>query len=299
LTAGADDYLVKPFGARELVARVDGAIRLARARQEAARRERDVISKANIALSREVEERKQAESRLKKYMTELRRSNQELDEFAYIASHDLKEPLRGIHNYASFLQEDYSGMLDDEARNYLERIQRLTERLSALIDRILAYSRLGRSEFATEMVDVDAVLDRVAEDLKSLLDDHGVELRRSGPLPSARGDPVRIGEVFQNLIANAVKYNDKPEKWVEVGCGANGSPPVFHVRDNGIGVPPKHQESVFRMFKRLHEQDKYGGGTGAGLAIVKKIVERHGGKIWLESVPGEGSTFYFTFAGVS
>jgi light-regulated signal transduction histidine kinase (bacteriophytochrome) len=248
---------------------------------------------------RRATEVKEANRKFKAAMEELERSNRELDEFAYIASHDLKEPLRGIHNYASFLQEDYAHLLDDEGRNYVERTQGLAQRLTALIDRILAYSRLGRSELARKRVDVDAVFDGVAEDLKTLLIDYGVELRRSGPLSAVMGDPVRIGEVFQNLIANALKYNDKPVKWIEVGCTENEAHPVFYVRDNGIGIPLKHQESVFRIFKRLHEQNKYGGGTGAGLAIVKKIVERHGGRIWLESVPGVGTTFYFTFTGVS
>lgn len=222
--------------------------------------------------------------------------NKELDEFAYIAAHDLKEPLRGIHNYASFLKEDYAGQLDESARQYIDSIQRLAERLSTLIDRLLAYSRLGSTELAKETVDVDEVVDAVEEDLSSLWAE-GVELRRTGRLGTVYGDATRIGEVFQNLISNAVKYNDKPSKWVEIGCDRSGDHPVFYVRDNGIGIQLHHQDSVFRIFKRLHEQNKYGGGTGAGLTIVKKIVERHGGHIWLESVPGEGTVFYFTLSG--
>ena len=222
--------------------------------------------------------------------------NKELDEFAYIAAHDLKEPLRGIHNYASFLKEDYADKLDESGRQYIDSIQRLAERLSTLIDRLLAYSRLGSTELAKDTVDVDEVLDAVEEDLSRLWAE-GVELRRVGRLGTAHGDATRIGEVFQNLISNAVKYNDKPSRWVEVGCDRSGSQPVFYVRDNGIGIPTHHQDSVFRIFKRLHEQNKYGGGTGAGLTIVKKIVERHGGRIWLESVPGEGTVFYFTLNG--
>lgn len=222
--------------------------------------------------------------------------NKELDDFAYIAAHDLKEPLRGIHNYASFLKEDYAGQLDETGRQYIDSIQRLAERLSTLIDRLLAYSRLGSTELARETVDVDKVVDAVEEDLSRLWAE-GAVLRRPMPLGIVYGDTTRIGEVFQNLISNAVKYNDKPSKWVEVGCDRNGIQPVFYVRDNGIGIQPHHQDSVFRIFKRLHEQNKYGGGTGAGLTIVKKIVERHGGRIWLESVPGEGTVFYFTFNG--
>jgi len=223
--------------------------------------------------------------------------NKSLDEFAYIAAHDLKEPLRGIHNYASFLKEEHAAQLDESGRQYLDSIQRLSGRLTTLIDSLLAYSRLGRAELVKAPVDVDAVVDAVAEDLSRLWAKEGVELRRNGRLGTVQGDAARIGEVFQNLFSNAAKYNDKPRKWAEVGCDRSGAQPVFYVRDNGIGIPPQHHENVFRIFKRLHEQNKYGGGTGAGLTIVKKIVERYGGRIWLASVPGEGTVFYFTLSG--
>lgn len=224
-------------------------------------------------------------------------ANKELDEFAYIASHDLKEPLRGIHNYASFLKEDHADQLDAEARRYIGRIQQLAERMADLIEHLLAYSRLGYVELARDPVNTDAVVDAVVEDLKPLLDSQGVELRRTGHLPVVKGDATRIRQVFQNLIANAAKYNDKPVKWVEVGCDDNRVPPLFYVRDNGIGIAPHHQDAVFQIFKRLHEQSKYGGGAGAGLTITRKIIERHGGRIWLESVPSEGTSFYFTLNG--
>ena len=221
--------------------------------------------------------------------------NKSLDEFTYIAAHDLKEPLRGIHNYASFLKEDYAPRLDDTGRQYIGSIQRLAERLSALIDNLLTYSRLGVAELVKQPVDVDAVVDAVAEDLNPLWTKEGIELRRNGRLGVIIGDAARIGEVFQNLFSNAAKYNDKAVRWIEVGCDHSRTPVVFYVRDNGIGIAPQHHDSVFRIFKRLHEQNKYGGGTGAGLTIVKKIIERYGGRIWLESVPGEGTVFYFTF----
>lgn len=223
--------------------------------------------------------------------------NKSLDEFTYIAAHDLKEPLRGIHNYASFLKEDYAPQLDESGRQYIDSIQRLSERLSTLIDSLMTYSRLGVAELVSVPVDVDAVVDAVAEDLNRLWTKEGIELRRNGRLGRVPGDAARIGEVFQNLFSNAAKYNDKPSKWIEVGCDHSSTPPVFYVRDNGIGIAPQHHESVFRIFKRLHEQNKYGGGTGAGLTIVRKIVERYGGRIWLESVPGEGTVFYFTLNG--
>ena len=237
-------------------------------------------------------------SKSREHEARVNAANKELDEFAYIASHDLKEPLRGIHNYASFLKEDHAHRLDEEAMRYIDRIQHLAERMSALIEHLLDYSRLGYVELARDPVDTDAVVDAVAEDLKPLLASHGVELRGTGRLPVVEeGDATRIRQVFQNLIANAVKYNDKPLKWVEVGCDNNRVPPLFYVRDNGIGIAPHHQDAVFQIFKRLHEQNKYGGGAGAGLTITRKIIERHGGRIWLESVPGEGTSFYFTLSG--
>ena len=253
----------------------------------------------SFGIVHDITELKLAEAQLAESMSLLQATNKALDEFTYIAAHDLKEPLRGIHNYTSFLKEDYGDRLDENARQYVSSIQRLAERLSALIDRLLAYSRLGSTELAKAPVDVDAVVDEVAEDLSNFWRDRaqggmGIELRRNGPLGTVQGDATRIGEVFQNLISNAAKYNDKPLKWIEVGCDRSGVTPVFYVRDNGIGIQPHHQESIFRIFKRLHEQNKYGGGTGAGLTIAKKIIERHGGRIWLESVPEEGTVFYFT-----
>jgi PAS domain S-box-containing protein len=251
----------------------------------------------DITERRALEERERQSNRQLLLATkELKRSNQELDEFARVASHDLKEPLRGIHNYVSFLLEDYAGLLDEQGRNYLASMQRLAARMAALIDSLLDYSRLGSAPLAMEAVNLDEVLDEVAEDLKLFLIDHGVELRRPTRLPMVTGNAIRLGELFQNLITNGAKFNDKPEKWVEVGCDNTKATPVFLVRDNGIGIPQQHQKSVFGIFKRLHAQDKYGGGTGAGLTVAKKIVERHGGRIWLESTPGEGTTFFFTLA---
>ena len=253
----------------------------------------------SFGIVHDITELKQAEAQIAESLKLLQATNKALDEFTYIAAHDLKEPLRGIHNYTSFLKEDYGERLDENARQYIGSIQRLAERLSALIDRLLAYSRLGSTELARSSVDVDAVVDAVAEDLSRLWMDAahggmGIELRRNGRLGFVQGDATRIGEVFQNLLANAAKYNDKPLKWVEVGCDRRSATPVFYVRDNGIGIMPHHRDSVFRIFKRLHEQNKYGGGTGAGLTITRKIIELHGGRIWLESAPGEGTTFYFT-----
>lgn len=243
---------------------------------------------------------------LAKINLELERSNNELDAFAYIASHDLKEPLRGIHNYASFLIEDYAEVLHEDGVSKLETLVRLTQRMEDLIDSLLHFSRLGRVELAWQETDLNDLVKNVIDMLRVSLQMSNVEIRIPRPLPTVRCDRVQISEVFTNLFSNATKYNDRTEKWLEIGFldfdnqfrhdaeQSLEAAIVFYVRDNGIGIRDYHLENIFRIFKRLHGPKKYGGGTGAGLTIAKKIVERHGGKIWVESIFGEGSTFYFT-----
>lgn len=249
----------------------------------------------------DLEERVRDRTReLERRNEELHQSNKELDDFAYIASHDLKEPLRGIHNFSSFLIEDYADKLDDEGRSKLDTLMRLTRRMETLIDSLLQFSRLGRVDLAIDQVDLNDTVAEVLDALSITLKESGTQVRIPNRLPTVRADRARVGEIFYNLVVNAVKYNDKPEKWIEIGAlmegdgEGEGQPPVFYVRDNGIGIAEKHHDSVFRIFKRLHGRDKFGGGTGAGLTIAKKIVERHHGRIWLESSAGEGTTFYFT-----
>lgn len=247
---------------------------------------------ANTKLQLEIGERKRVEGNLKKKTGELEQSNRELDDFAYVASHDLKEPLRGIANYARFILEDYGSKFDAAGKEKLETLMLLPEQMEKLLDNLLAFSRLGRTDMKIQDVDLHALLQDVLMLVKPCYEGKNLKILTPRPLPTVACDSARIREVFHNLITNAVKYNDKPEMEIEIGY----NDPVFHVRDNGIGINQKYREDVFRMFKRLHPRDAYGGGTGAGLSIVKKIVESHGGKIWLESVPGTGTTFYFTLA---
>jgi light-regulated signal transduction histidine kinase (bacteriophytochrome) len=227
-------------------------------------------------------------------------SNAELDAFAYAASHDLKEPLRGIRNYSRFLEADLGATADKAVLDKLAVIQKLTTRMEGLIHALFEHSRLGKTALQQDWVDLNAVVAEIRESLGSRPDHERIDFVVHGPLPNVTGDRVILGQVFSNLVENAIKYNDKPRKRVEIGTipaevrsGKDAAPTVFFVRDNGIGIPERHFENVFRMFRRLHGREKFGGGYGAGLAIVKRIVERHGGRIWLESVPGEGSTFYF------
>jgi len=234
---------------------------------------------------------------------ELTRSNIELDSFAYIASHDLKEPLRGIHNYSNFLMEDYADVLPEDGVTKLQTVVRLTQRMDDLISSLMHYSQLGRSEVVRQSVDLNVLVQQTIATLKISHPQHQIEFRLPQPLPTICCDRSQMSELFTNLIGNAIKYNDNAEKWVEIGFVE--SKPVrngtqishtLYIRDNSIGIPPEHLERIFEIFKRLHPQDQYGGGTGVGLTIVRKIVERHEGKIWVESTLGEGSTFYFTLS---
>ena len=229
---------------------------------------------------------------------ELERSHAQLDAFAYVASHDLKEPLRGISNFARMLSEDYAEKLDEEGQQQLATLRRLSSRMDGLLDSLLEYSRVGRKEFSDEDVNINQVVADAIEALHERIDAQKTEIRIPAWLPWVRGDTIHLGEVFLNLIGNAVKYNDKDHKWVEIGMepAGPGGQPVFYVRDNGIGIRLEHQEQIFEIFRRLHGRDEFGGGAGAGLTITKKIIERHGGRIWVESRPGEGTTFRFTAA---
>ncbi|MGB7441950.1 MAG: ATP-binding protein [Coleofasciculaceae cyanobacterium] len=227
---------------------------------------------------------------------ELGRSNSELDAFAYIASHDLKEPLRGIHNYSNFLLEDYADALDEEGVDKLKTLIALTQRMEDLINSLLHFSRLGRINLSLHKTDLNQLIKNISTVFKASRQNGSFEIRVSQLLPIIYCDAIQINELFSNLISNAFKYNNREDKWAEIGCleSSPQSDTIFYVKDNGIGIREKHLDSVFRLFKRLHSQKQYGGGTGAGLTIVQKIVERHNGRIWVESTYGEGSTFYFT-----
>ena len=239
---------------------------------------------------------------------ELARSNAELDAFAYVAGHDLKEPLRGINKYANGLLEDaQAGRAPDSAR--IEWLLRLTVRMDTLLNALLHFSRVGRMSLELDETDLGPVLVEAIEMLGARLAESQVDVRVLRPLPHARCDRVRVREVFSNLISNAAKYNDKAQRWVEIGhIGPGDAAPasapaeaeghtLFYVRDNGIGIDMRHQDRVFAIFKRLHAQDAFGGGSGAGLTIARKMVEQHGGRIWFDSQLGAGSTFYFTLPG--
>lgn len=227
----------------------------------------------------------------------LTRSNTDLDAFAYSVSHDLKEPLRGIANFATFLLEDNTGTLDEQSQRRLKTVRRLAARMDDLLNSLLHFSQLGHADLATEMVEVDGCLDEVVDMLADRFVGARVELRRPMPLPPAHVDRVLVQEVLTNLLTNAIKYAGSPPRWVEVGHAAATPPggprpePAFYVRDNGVGVSEEFHEEIFKVFRRLQQGTT---GTGVGLSVARRIVERHGGALWVESGRGEGSTFWFT-----
>ncbi len=251
---------------------------------------------------RDITDRKKAEESIMRYTQDLERSNRELDDFAHIASHDLKEPLRGIHNHARFLMEDNEGKLDQESTNRLHRLIYLSQRMEKLVNDLLYFSRLGRQALAVQLTDINDVVRDIESTIDVFLKENNARIIVAGPLPTIRCDKPRVAEVFRNLITNAVKYTETKEKTVEIGfldnhVKVNGKQRrnVFYVKDNGRGIDPQFHEEIFRIFRRLQsttgEQEE---GTGAGLTFVKKIVERHGGEIWVESALDQGATFYFT-----
>ncbi|MEE4355680.1 MAG: MASE3 domain-containing protein [Desulfococcaceae bacterium] len=256
------------------------------------------LEQANIQLLAEIEERTFTEELLQQKNRELEQTNRHLDDFAYTVSHDLREPLRGLFGYAVILREDEAEKLSEKSRYMLERICALATRQDEQISAILRYSRIGRQRLRLQPADMDAVVWDVIRTLKLKIHENRTEIRIPRSLPSVCCDRELIAEVFQNLISNALKYNDKDDKWIEISFRAdNADIPFFYVRDNGIGIAEKDYDTVFKIFRRLHKANEFQGGTGAGLCIVKKIIEHHSGKIWIESCPGAGSTFYFTLCG--
>jgi signal transduction histidine kinase len=242
-------------------------------------------------------ERLRVEVRLREALAErnamLERSNQSLEEFAYVASHDLQEPLRAITGFTQLLQQRYAGKLDDEADEFMDFIVDATHRMKDLIDDVLQYSRVTTHGRPLEPVDLNAVVRRAAQNLQASLAASGAQITFD-KLPEVEGDATQLVQVMQNLIGNGVKYNRSSPPRVNVGAIQDpGGDWVVTIADNGIGIDPKYQERIFRIFARLHTREEF-GGTGIGLALCKRILERHGGRIWVSSVEGEGAKFSFT-----
>jgi light-regulated signal transduction histidine kinase (bacteriophytochrome) len=233
----------------------------------------------------DISARKQAEE-------ELRRSNEELERFAYVASHDLQEPLRTVASYVQLLARRYRDRLDQDATEFIDFAVDGAKRMQRLIEDLLAFSRVGTRGPAPVATSAQAALTSALGGLHAAIQDAGATVTYD-PLPEVLADPGQLEQVFANLIGNALKFHGANPPEVHVSATTNGARCVFSVRDNGIGIDPQYYERIFVIFQRLHGREAY-PGTGIGLAICKKIVARHGGRIWLESVPGEGTTFSFS-----
>jgi len=244
------------------------------------------------SIVRDVSDRKRAEEQLRQAAAELESSNAELEQFAYVASHDLQEPLRMVASYTQLLARRYQGKLDEDADEFIGFAVDGATRMQALINDLLAYSRVGTRGRPFEATKTADIVDRVTADLDVAIKEAGATITR-GPLPIVMGDAVQLGQLFQNLISNAIKFREERPPVVRINAEREGSAWRFSVQDNGIGIEPEYAERIFVIFQRLHSRAEY-PGTGIGLAICKKIVERHGGHIWVESPPGEGTTFHFT-----
>jgi two-component system sensor kinase FixL len=241
---------------------------------------------------RDISDRKRAESNLLNTAEELARSNLDLEQFAYVASHDLQEPLRAVAGCVQVLQKRYQGQLDGRADELIAHTVAGVSRMQALIDDLLSYSRVSTRGGAFETCDCEGVLEQAGANLEVALKESGTVLTHDA-LPTVMADAAQLTHLFQNLISNAIKFRNPEPPKIHVAVRSEDDLWVFSVTDNGIGMQPEYFERIFIIFQRLHTRNEY-PGTGIGLAICKKIVERHGGRIWVDSEPGRGSTFHFT-----
>ncbi len=257
------------------------------------------ISRVNVsggryftAILRDITERKRAESQIQNYAVSLASSNVELQQFAYVASHDLQEPLRVVTNYLQLLERRYQGQLDEEAEKFISRAVEASTRMKRLINDLLAYSRVTSRGDQFKSIVLAEVLDEVLENLAIAIEENSATITHD-PLPEITADVGQMAQLLQNLIGNAIKFHGQQPPEIHIGAQRENGAWHFSVRDNGIGIESEYNERIFGIFQRLHTRREY-EGTGIGLAVCKKIVERHGGRIWMESQSGKGTTFHFT-----
>jgi PAS domain S-box-containing protein len=253
----------------------------------------DGITKFLLGISEDITDRKKAEKQMANYAKELEQINKELDDFTYIVSHDLKEPLRSIDAFSKFLEEDYRDKLNEEAQNYIKRIRANAAKMQDLIEDLLEVSRIERSKAPFEEVDAAALVEEAKQRLEFAIKEKNATIVTANELPKIYCDRVRFTEVFANLISNAIKFNNKSEPRIEIGCLSTDKNHEFYVRDNGPGIEERYFNRIFEIFQRLGRKEDT-EGTGAGLTIVKKIIEMHHGSVRVESTVGEHTTFYFT-----
>jgi light-regulated signal transduction histidine kinase (bacteriophytochrome) len=306
LKAGAKDFISKPFEMADLLARVHNILEVRLLHLEAknyssvlAETVRELEASREVIRLKTLEERKKSEQELtlaQSASRDLERSNADLERFAFVASHDLQEPLRMVTNFSQLLARTYKGQLDERADEYLEYIQTGTRRMATLIEDLLSYSQIVHSTEEGVPVDCNVILDKVLGSCRVIIEENGAIVTRD-PLPTMEGDEGQISQLFHNLLTNALKYRKRdvaPE--VHVSAQRTANEWLFSFRDNGIGIAKEYLEQIFVIFKRLHKTTEY-PGTGIGLALCQRIIEGRAGRIWVESKPGGGSTFYFTWPG--
>lgn len=225
--------------------------------------------------------------------SQLEEKIREMDDFTHVVSHDLKEPLRGIEAFSTFLLEDYAPLLEERGQRYLRFLKSSSVRMASLINDLLVLASVSRKGPAFQKVDLHQILTSTQEDLNFSIKQKNAEIHLAASLPTVLGDPTRLGEIFKNLLSNAIKFNTAPSPKIEISAQEKDGAYLFTVKDNGIGIDSRYAEKIFGLFERLHKQEEF-EGTGAGLAICKKVIEGYGGKIWVESEPQKGSVFYFT-----
>lgn len=300
--AGAVDFLYKPINPEVLRSKVAVFVELSR-KNEQLRLHAEMLEQRNAELEKAIKERQHAEDearrlnleleqRVRERTAELVRANEELRQFGYAASHDLREPLRTVASYTQLLNRRYQGKFDQEAEEFMAYIVESVHRMDSLLSDLLSYShQLNVSEQTLAAVDTEAVLAGVLMNLDSSIRESGTKITHD-PLPEVVSDFVQMGQVFQNLIGNSIKYRGEAAPVIHISAEEQDDHWVFSFKDNGLGIDPRYHEQIFGIFKRLHGREY--PGTGIGLALVKRIVERQGGRIWVESEVGQGATFRFT-----
>ncbi len=244
-------------------------------------------------VAKDITERKRMEEAIRLHSEKLARSNQELERFAYVASHDLQEPLRMVASFTQLLSQRYTGRLDETADKYIHYAVDGAKRMQQLIADLLAFSRVNSKELDLRPTGCEALIVAALQNLRAAIEESGAAIDRD-PLPEVCVDEGQFIQLFQNLLGNAIKFRRKETSpRIHVSAVDDGAEWLFSVQDNGIGIEPKHADRVFQIFQRLHTRTEY-PGTGIGLAVCQKVVERHGGRIWVESQPGMGSNFRFT-----
>jgi light-regulated signal transduction histidine kinase (bacteriophytochrome) len=246
-----------------------------------------------VGTHQDITERKRAEEELARYADDLKRSNEELEQFAYVVSHDLQEPARMVESYLQLLHRRYHGALDEKADSFIDYAVDGARRMQEMIQALLNLSRVKTRGRAFTPCNTEIILEHTLKALSRTIAETGATITHD-PLPTVRADRGQLAQVFQNLIANALKFRrEGAAPRVHISAERRDDVWLFSVADNGIGIDPKHAERIFHIFQRLHTRESY-PGTGIGLALCQKIVERHGGRIWVSSAPGEGATFFFT-----